>query len=232
MERALTVAEVRAVALAGQPTPGAAEALRAARAAGRGVAVVSDNSTECVQAFLELHGLREHVTHIVGRPSEQPHLMKPNPFPLITAAEQTHIDVTSCTLIGDSLTDVRAAHAAGATAIGYANKPHKTQAFTEARADVVTQDMWSIADALTAASWPSPRPPSPERGGARTGCSTRTSQYRSGHHICTLDSALCRQAHHNNPLLLCSAEPSPACPRDGATRCSEVLQRSSLHPRR
>ncbi|MFI9117928.1 HAD family hydrolase [Streptomyces bikiniensis] len=150
IERALTAAEVRAVALAGRPTPGAVEALRAARAAGRGLAVVSDNSTECVRAFLELHGLQEHVTHIVGRPSEQLHLMKPNPFPLITAAEQMHVDVTGCTLIGDSLADVRAARAAGATAIGYADEPHKADLFGEAQADVVIGHMQEIADALTA----------------------------------------------------------------------------------
>ncbi|MER5964749.1 HAD-IA family hydrolase [Streptomyces sp. NPDC002057] len=151
IEQALTAAEVRAVAVSGQPTPGAAEALQAARAAGRGVAVVSNNSTECVRVFLGLHGLEECVTKIVGRPSEQPHLMKPNPFPLITAAEQMHIDVTSCTLIGDSLTDIQAAHAAGATVIGYANKPHKTDQFTEAQADVITEDMQAIADALITA---------------------------------------------------------------------------------
>ncbi|MEX0169719.1 HAD family hydrolase [Streptomyces sp. LMG1-1-1.1] len=151
IEQALTAAEVRAVAVAGQPTPGAAEALRAAVSAGRGVAVVSNNSAECVRVFLGLHGLYEYVTEVVGRPSEQPHLMKPNPFPLITAAELMHADVSSCTLIGDSLTDIQAAHAAGAAVIGYANKPHKSEAFAEARADVVIQDMQSIADALTTA---------------------------------------------------------------------------------
>ncbi|MFC8292457.1 HAD family hydrolase [Streptomyces sp. NPDC057242] len=150
IEQALTAAEVRAVAVAGQPIPGAAEALQATRAAGRGVAVVSNNSAECVRAFLELHGLEEYVTEIVGRPSEQPHLMKPNPFPLITAAERMHIDVTSCTLIGDSLTDIQAAHAAGATVIGYANKPHKADLFNEAQADVVTEHMQDIAEALAA----------------------------------------------------------------------------------
>ncbi|WP_406334946.1 HAD-IA family hydrolase [Streptomyces zaomyceticus] len=151
IEQALTAAEVRAVAVAGRPTPGAAEALQAARAAGRGVAVVGDNSAECVRVFLELHGLEEYVTKIVGRPSEQPHLMKPNPFPLITAAEQLHIDVTSCTLIGDSLADIQAAHAAGATAIGYANKLYKAAQFAEARADAVAEDMQAVADALTTA---------------------------------------------------------------------------------
>ncbi|MER8233431.1 HAD hydrolase-like protein [Streptomyces sp. NPDC094049] len=147
----MTAAEIRAVAVAGQSTPGAEEALRTVRSTCRGVAVVSNNSAECVRVFLKLHGLEQYVTNIVGRPSQQPHLMKPNPFPLITAAEQLHIDVTSCTLIGDSLTDIQAAHAAGATAIGYANKPHKTDLFTKAKADFVTDDMHAIANALTTA---------------------------------------------------------------------------------
>ncbi|MEU7389152.1 HAD family hydrolase [Streptomyces tanashiensis] len=150
IEQALTTAEVRAVAVAGQPTPGAAEAIRAARSAGRGVAVVSNNSAECVQAFLEVHGLDEYVAEIVGRPSDQPHLMKPNPFPLITAAELLHIDITSCTLIGDSLTDIQAAHAAGTTVVGYANKPHKLDLFADAQADAITEDMQAIADELRA----------------------------------------------------------------------------------
>ncbi|MFD7569562.1 HAD family hydrolase [Streptomyces sp. NPDC059810] len=145
IEQALSAAEVRAVAEAGQP------AHQAARAAGRGVEVASNNSTECVEAFLGLHGLEEYVTKIVGRPSAQPHLMKPNPFPLITAAEQMYIDVTSCTLIGHSLTDIQADHATGATVIGYANKPHKVDQFTEAQADVITEDMHAITEALTTA---------------------------------------------------------------------------------
>ncbi|MFD3947637.1 HAD family hydrolase [Streptomyces sp. NPDC058579] len=127
------------------------EALRAAHASGRAVAVVSNNSAECVQRFVELHGLGDFVAKIVGRPTGQPQLMKPNPFPLITAAERMHMDVTNCTLIGDSLTDIQAAHAAGATVIGYANKPHKADLFAEAQADAIADDMQAIADALTTA---------------------------------------------------------------------------------
>ncbi|MFF8611034.1 HAD family hydrolase [Streptomyces sp. NPDC015346] len=151
VEQALTAAEVEAVAVAGPPTPGAVEALQAAHAAGRAVAVVSNNSAECVQRFVELHGLGDYVAKIVGRPTGQPHLMKPNPFPLITAAERMHMDVTNCTLIGDSLTDIQAAHAAGTTVIAYANKPHKADLFAEAQADAITDDMHAIADALTTA---------------------------------------------------------------------------------
>ncbi|MFF8915701.1 HAD family hydrolase [Streptomyces sp. NPDC015032] len=149
VEQALTVAEVEAVPLAGPPTPGAVEALQAANSSEKVVAVVSNNSAECVQHFLEIHGLEKYVTRIVGRPSGKPHLMKPNPFPLISAAERMQADVANCTLIGDSLTDIQAAHAAGATVIGYANKPHKAELFAEAKADAITNDMQAIADALT-----------------------------------------------------------------------------------
>ncbi|MFE1230779.1 HAD family hydrolase [Streptomyces sp. NPDC058745] len=151
VEEALTAAEVEAVAVAGPPTRGSVAALQAARSSGRAVVVVSNNSADCVERFLELHGLEEYVAKVVGRPSGQPHLMKPNPFPLITAAEQVHMDVTNCTLIGDSLTDIEAAHAAGTTVIAYANKPHKADLFADAHADVITEDMQAIADALTPA---------------------------------------------------------------------------------
>ncbi|MFJ5633896.1 HAD family hydrolase [Streptomyces goshikiensis] len=150
VEQALTAAEVEAVAVAGPPTPGAVEALQAARSSGRAVVVVSNNSADCVQRFMELHGLGEYVARIVGRPSGEPHLMKPNPYPLIMAAEQVHVDVTLCTLIGDSLTDIQAAHAAGATVIGYANKPHKGALFTDAEADAITDAMQDIADVFAA----------------------------------------------------------------------------------
>lgn len=150
VERALTAAEVEAVAVAGPPTPGAVEALQAARSSGRAVVVVSNNSADCVERFLELHGLGEYVAGVVGRPSGEPQLMKPNPFPLIRAAKQVHTDVTHCTLIGDSLTDIQAAHSAGTTVIGYANKPHKAALFAEAGADAITDAMQAIADVLAA----------------------------------------------------------------------------------
>ncbi|MFP3117717.1 HAD family hydrolase [Streptomyces sp. Iso 434] len=148
VEKALTAAEVRAVGVAGQPTPGSTAALQAARSSGYPVAVVSNNSAECVTAFLERHALDQYVMHVVGRPSDRPHLMKPNPYPLIEAAEQMHVDVTSCALIGDSVTDIQAAHSAGSTAIGFANKPHKLAAFAQLDADAITEDMQVIADVL------------------------------------------------------------------------------------
>jgi HAD superfamily hydrolase (TIGR01662 family) len=148
VEEALTATEIEAVKVAGAPTPGGAAALEAARAAGRKVAVVSNNSAESVWAFLDRHDLSMHVMTVIGRPERQPDLMKPNPYSLLKAAGYLEVDVTSCVLIGDSLTDIQAAHASGAAAIGYANKPHKRQAFSQAGAEAITEDMQAIANAF------------------------------------------------------------------------------------
>ncbi|MBB1256560.1 HAD family hydrolase [Streptomyces alkaliterrae] len=148
VERALTAAEIRAVAVAGPPTPGSVDALRAAAETGRNVAVVSNNSGECVAAFLDRHGLRKYVVEIVGRPADQLHQMKPEPYPLLQAASLLDVDISTCVLVGDSVTDIQAAHAAGADVIGYANKPHKHEAFAASGASAITDHMQAVADAL------------------------------------------------------------------------------------
>ncbi|WP_406735553.1 HAD hydrolase-like protein [Streptomyces sp. NBC_01108] len=148
VEHALTAAEIEAVGVAGAPTPGAVASLEAVRATGRKIAVVSNNSAECVRVFLDQHGLAGHVLEVVGRPEKQPELMKPNPHSLVTAAERLGVDITLCALIGDSLTDIQAAHAVGSAAIGYANKSRKRQVFAEAGAEAIIESMQAIADAI------------------------------------------------------------------------------------
>ncbi|MEU5547227.1 HAD-IA family hydrolase [Streptomyces sioyaensis] len=148
IERALTAAEVEAVAVAGSPTSGAVAALDAAQAAGRRIAVVSNNSAECVRSFLERHSLSSHVREVVGRAANRPDLMKPHPHSLLRAAELLEVGPSECVLIGDSITDIQAAHLAGGIAIGYANKPHKRDAFAEAGAEAITEHMEAIAEAM------------------------------------------------------------------------------------
>ncbi|MFG2528133.1 HAD family hydrolase [Streptomyces sp. NPDC048516] len=155
IEESLTKAEVSAVKVAGPPVPGAVAALEAAHSSGRKVAIVSNNSTACVRAFLMQHGLRYLVHEVIGRAAYRPDLMKPDPHSLLLVAAQLRVHPHNCTLIGDSVTDVEAARAAGAMSIGFANKSHKGIALTEAGADAVVTDMTTVADAL--ASSPKPR---------------------------------------------------------------------------
>ncbi|MFE7611648.1 HAD family hydrolase [Streptomyces celluloflavus] len=148
IEESLTKAEVSAVKVAGPPVPGAVAALEAAHSSGRKVAVVSNNSTACVRAFLMLHGLSHLVHEVIGRAAYRPDLMKPDPHSLLLAATRLRVHPNHCTLIGDSVTDVEAARAAGAMSIGFANKSHKCLALAEAGADAVVTDMDTVADAL------------------------------------------------------------------------------------
>ncbi|MET9434459.1 HAD family hydrolase [Streptomyces sp. NPDC006551] len=150
VEAALTDAEVRAVGVAGAPTDGAAEAMTAARASGRRVAVVSNNSADCVRAYLSAQGLSGTVEAVVGRPVLRPDLMKPSPHPLLEAAATLGVPPERSALVGDSVTDIEAARAAGAGSIGFANKLGKEEALAAAGAGAVVTDMRSIARAFTA----------------------------------------------------------------------------------
>lgn len=148
VEQALADAEMTAVDAAGGPTPGAAAAFNWARSHGRRVAVVSNNSAACVRAFLARHRLGGYVAEVVGRPLGRPELMKPDPYSVRRAARLLGVAGADCVLIGDSVTDVEAAHAAGAGAVGYANRPGKRAALVAAGTDAVVDRMDEIARAL------------------------------------------------------------------------------------
>jgi len=62
---------------------------------------------------------------------------------------RTGAEVRNCTLIGDSLTDIEAARAAGVRVVGYANKAWKVDAFSAA--DAVVTSMEDIAVAVSSA---------------------------------------------------------------------------------
>lgn len=151
VEAALTAAEVRAVRSAGPPTSGAAESLGAAQASGRRVAVVSNNSADCVNAYLTSQNLAGAVEAVVGRPSLRPDLMKPSPHLLLQAAALLGVAPGRTLLVGDSVTDIAASKAAAAGSVGYANKAGKDEALRAAGADVIVVTMGDIAQALEGA---------------------------------------------------------------------------------
>jgi HAD superfamily hydrolase (TIGR01509 family) len=147
IERWLTDAETAAAGTA-EATPGCRAVLDAARAAGRPVVMVSNNSGAAVRAYLTRERLTDHVADVVGRPHAAPDRMKPAAWPIQEAARRQHVPAGACVLIGDSVTDIDAANAAGARSIGYANKPGKRERFTDATA--IVDDMHLLADAIRA----------------------------------------------------------------------------------
>ncbi|SBT52869.1 HAD family hydrolase [Micromonospora narathiwatensis] len=147
VEDALCVAERRAVETA-EPTPYGREVIVAARQAGVPVAAVSNNSAGAVSAYLVAHRLAGHVSPVVGRAYAEPDRMKPNPAPILKAVRDLGVTPGRCVLVGDSLSDIEGARAAGVAVIGYANRPAKVDAFRLAGATAVVTSMGEIAGVL------------------------------------------------------------------------------------
>ncbi|MFF3854700.1 HAD family hydrolase [Micromonospora sp. NPDC002575] len=145
VDEALTRAEVTAARTA-TPTPYGRQVIVAAHRTGRRVAVVSNNSAACVRAYLSAGRLTPYVHPVVGRPEGAPGRMKPDPYPVLAALRELDAAPADCVLVGDSATDVEAAHAAGIAAIGYANKPGKRARL--AAADATIDSMAELVAAL------------------------------------------------------------------------------------
>lgn len=146
VEQALTAAEVTAIHTAAA-TPHAPELIAQWRQTGRPLVVVSNNSRISVQAYLAAN--RITVDHIVARTSPNPAQLKPSPAPIQAAIEIVADEPGSCVLVGDSMTDIQSAIAAGVHSIGYANKPGKHERLTDAGADLVVDAMATLVDAIS-----------------------------------------------------------------------------------
>ncbi|SHH09797.1 HAD family hydrolase [Streptoalloteichus hindustanus] len=140
VEEALRVVEVEAV-MSAAPTPHAAEVMRCCGDTGRKVAVVSNNSAAAVVAYLRHHDLLRLVDVVSAREPGDEARLKPNPHLVHQACQRLRVESGDCVLVGDSATDVQAAHTAGVPAIGYADKPGKGERLRQAGADAVVVSM-------------------------------------------------------------------------------------------
>ncbi|ACU34876.1 HAD family hydrolase [Actinosynnema mirum] len=146
-EAALRAHEVEAVTAA-KPTAGAVELIRAWNGTGRPLAVVSNNSQAAVSTYLHLHDLAGLVHTVSARTEPEPSKLKPNPLLLHRASEAMAVPTVRCTLVGDSLTDLQAAHRARSRAIGYANKVGKSALFAAEHPSAITTSMTHLSRAL------------------------------------------------------------------------------------
>jgi len=141
--------EVAAVPTAA-PTPYVHEVIASARESGRTIGVVSNNSPRAVNAYLDRHGLSDSIRLVTARTSHDPGLLKPNPYLIDEAVRGLNADSAATTLVGDSLTDVEAAHGASVASIGYANKPGKRERMSQLQAGAVITSMADLALSLRA----------------------------------------------------------------------------------
>jgi HAD superfamily hydrolase (TIGR01549 family) len=142
VEKDLSAWELRATESA-MPTPHANEAIKEAYASGRIIAAVSNNSREAVASYLKATGLWRLFTAVKGRAAPDPRLLKPNSHLIDELISELGVERADCVLIGDSLSDIEAAHKAGILCLAYANEPGTFELF--GGADAVITDMAEIA---------------------------------------------------------------------------------------
>lgn len=130
------------------PTDGAAEFLQVASSAGRIVAIVSNNATDAIKRYVDTHQLGPVITNIQGRPVDISR-MKPDPWLLNQALIETGRTAADALMIGDSTSDIEAAHALAIPCLGLANKPSKHQRLQAAGADALVSDMRILAAHVT-----------------------------------------------------------------------------------
>ena len=148
VERIQADSEKEAARLA-EPTSGAAEVIRSSTALGRPVVIVTNNSAEAVETYLDRHALAASITGISARIQGRPDLMKPDAHLVFKGAEMSAQSASACVLIGDSPTDMEAAKKAGAHCVGYAKRKTRISELSDAGADSIVQSMESVADIVT-----------------------------------------------------------------------------------
>ncbi|MDX2705008.1 HAD hydrolase-like protein [Streptomyces sp. PA03-6a] len=137
-ERRVTEEELAAAGTA-VPTPCADKLVAELVRLDKLIAVASNNSPDAVRLYLAKHGLETWFDgKIFGRVAD-PALMKPHPDSLLRALDALGVPSSLALLVGDSASDVTAAHSAGVAFLGYAPNAEKYEELLQAGVPVVTE---------------------------------------------------------------------------------------------
>ncbi|MEV7039895.1 HAD hydrolase-like protein [Amycolatopsis sp. NPDC051061] len=144
VEAAFTAHEVEAISSA-TPTNGGHQLIETWTESGRPLAIVSNNSALAISAYLDLYDLHALIDLVSARTGPDAALLKPSPHFLNQAMSALDVAFNESVLLGDSTSDIEAAHAAGVRSVGYANKPGKRTRLTAAGADAITEALTGLA---------------------------------------------------------------------------------------
>ncbi len=104
------------------PAPGIHALLDTLLGLGKRLVIVTNNAATPVRNFLELHHMSPKFEAVFGRVPQEPHRMKPDPSSLRRALRHLgDMSPDDAVMVGDQLSDLQAARAAGVGFLGYAN---------------------------------------------------------------------------------------------------------------
>ncbi|WP_320778875.1 HAD family phosphatase [Streptomyces sp. CRN 30] len=138
-ERIVTRREAKAARTA-RPTPGIFELVDNLHTLDKQLIVVSNNAEAPIRAYLERHGRYDKFEKVCGRDPADARRMKPHPDCVRRALDHLGLSRDSaptCLLVGDQLTDLRAAKAAGTRFLGFTADVSRERAMRREGADAV-----------------------------------------------------------------------------------------------
>lgn len=112
------------------------------------VGVATNNSAQCVQAFLKrvCHG---YSVPVVGRIPEMPERMKPNPWSVLELSRKMRVAAKDVIFVGDTLNDYDCSQSVGCTFVGMAATPHKSEYLSQfLPADMIVRDFYALRNKL------------------------------------------------------------------------------------
>ncbi|HLL33578.1 MAG TPA: HAD family hydrolase [Streptomyces sp.] len=130
--------------------PGVREGLVTLHERGTLLAVGTSKITSSAEALLSAMGIRDLFGAVIGH--DQVSHAKPHPETGLRAAAALGLDPTDCAYIGDTVTDMRMAHAAGMEAVAVSYGVASPEELGALEDTVVCEDFASVVRVLTASS--------------------------------------------------------------------------------
>ncbi|WP_432082543.1 HAD family hydrolase [Streptomyces sp. WAC 04229] len=128
-EEIVAAQEMKAVRSAA-PTPEFTELIGALGDLGMRTVIVSNNAEGPIRDYLERRGMHDHFEAVCGRDPEDARRMKPHPDCVRRALAHLSLPADACLLVGDQITDLKAAQQAGTRFLGFT------------RDEVCAKEMW------------------------------------------------------------------------------------------
>lgn len=146
-EKIVTRQESEAV-LTAEITPHIVTLVDLLRELPRRLVVVSNNAEKPIRAYLEQPDLHGKFEEVFGRDPYDARHMKPDPYCVDRAIEYLGLPASSCVVIGDQLTDLKAARSAGTCFVGYTQDEQRAREMKQDGADAVISTHLSVIAAV------------------------------------------------------------------------------------
>lgn len=112
------------------------------------VGIATNNSVQCVQAFLNriCHGC---CVPVVGRTPEMPERLKPSPWSVLEVSKKMCVAAKDVIFVGDTVNDYACSQKAGCTMVGMAATPNKGERLLQfLPPDMIVSDFYVLRNKL------------------------------------------------------------------------------------